>query len=128
MNLRQFSLGDLGEFTSKSKLSQILKISSRTLYQYHEIALLIEDFEGDYPSITNGSKAITKAELTKYQCWVIFSLILVCRRLSRADVYECLLKGTNPEFTAKFSKINYQELTQELGVENNDITTVCKAA
>lgn len=128
MELRQFSLGELGEFTSKSKLTQVLKISSRTLYQYHEIALLIEDFEADYPSITKGSKAITKAELTKYQCWVIFSLILVCRRLTRGDVYICLLKGTNPEFTAKFSKDSYQQLTQDLGVENNDITTICKAA
>lgn len=128
MNLRQFSLGDLGEFTSKSKLAQILKISSRTLYQYHEIALLIEDFESDYPSITKGSKAITKAELTKYQCWVIFSLILVCRRLSRADVYECLLKGTNPEFSAKFSKANYQQLTQNIEDKYNDLTTICKAA
>ncbi|MFM6265439.1 MAG: hypothetical protein ACKPFA_02845, partial [Dolichospermum sp.] len=87
MNLNKFHLEELGEFTSKSKLSQLLQISSRTLYQYHEIAMVIEDFENDYPSITKGSKAITKAELTKYQCWVLFSLILVCRRLSRQDVY-----------------------------------------
>lgn len=128
MNLNRFSLGELGEFTSKSKLSQLLQISSRTLYQYHDIAMLLEDFEADYPSITKGSKAITKAELTKYQCWVIFSLILVCRRLTRGDVYDCLLKGTNPEFTAKFSKSNYQQLNQDLGAENYEVTGICKAA
>jgi hypothetical protein len=55
MNLNRFFLGELGEFTSKSKLSQLLQISSRTLYQYHDIAMLIDDFEADYPSITKGS-------------------------------------------------------------------------
>ncbi|MFM6004926.1 MAG: hypothetical protein ACKPB7_16920 [Sphaerospermopsis kisseleviana] len=87
--------------------------------------MVIEDFESDYPSITKGSKAITKAELTRYQCWVLFSLILVSRRLSRQDVYTCLLQGTNPAFTAKFSKDSYYQLTQD---STDDITTICKAA
>ncbi|MFM6749490.1 MAG: hypothetical protein ACKPJH_24400 [Dolichospermum sp.] len=127
MNLNKFHLEELGEFTSKSKLSQLLQISSRTLYQYHEIAMVIGDFENDYPSITKGSKAITKAELTKYQCWVLFSLILVCRRLSRQDVYNCLLQDENPGFTIKFSKDSYHQLNPQ-EVKNHDITTVCKAA
>jgi hypothetical protein len=128
MNLDKFHLEELGEFTSKSKLSQLLDISSRTLYQYHDIAMLIDDFENDYPSITKGSKAITKAELTRYQCWVLFSLMLVCRRLSRGDVYECLLKETNPEFSGKFSKVSYHELNPNIEDIANDITTICKAA
>ncbi|MFM6007525.1 MAG: hypothetical protein ACKPA7_27295 [Sphaerospermopsis kisseleviana] len=94
----------------------MLKISSRTMYEYHQLALLISDFENDYPSFTRGSKAITSCELTKYQSWVIVSLIVCCQRLKRKNVYDCLLKGTNPEFTAKFSKANYQELTKDLGV------------
>lgn len=126
--LRNFSLDNLGEYTSKIALSKMLGISVRTIYQYHEIAMLISDFEDDYPSITKNSQAISSSELTRYQCWVIFSLILVCRRLSRKNVYECLLKGTNEEFTAKFSKSNYQQLTQNIGDVNNDITTICKAA
>ena len=128
MNLNRFSLGELGEFTSKSKLSQLLQISSRTLYQYHDIAMLVDDFEDDYPSITKGSKAITKAELTRYQCWVLFTLMLVCRRLSRGDVHECLLKETNPEFTAKFSKLSYQQLNPNIEDIANDLTAICKAA
>jgi hypothetical protein len=128
MDLNNFSLGELREFTSKSRLAQTLKISSRTLYQYHDIAILIDDFEDDYPSITKGSKAITKAELTRYQCWVLFSLMLVCRRLSRGDVYECLLKETNPEFSGKFSKTFYQQLNPDIEDIANDITTICKAA
>jgi hypothetical protein len=128
MELGNFDLSKLGEFTSKNKLIQLLKISSRTMYEYHQLALLIEEFEADYPSFTRGSQAITSCELTKYQVWVIFSLIVCCQRLKRKNVYECLLKGTNPEFTAKFSKFNYQEMIQDLGVENNDITTICKAA
>ena len=128
MNLDKFHLEELGEFTSKSKLSKLLDISSRTLYQYHDIAILMDDFEDDYPSITKGSKAITKAELTRYQCWVLFTLMLVCRRLSRGDVYECLLKGTNPEFIAKFSKTSYHELNPNIEDITHDITTICKAA
>ncbi|MEY3223589.1 MAG: hypothetical protein RLZZ203_2445 [Cyanobacteriota bacterium] len=128
MNLKSFDLSQLGEFTSKSKLIQILKISSRTMYEYHQLALLIDDFENDYPSFTGGSQAITSCELTKYQSWVIVSLIFCCQRLKRRNVYECLLKGNNPEFTAKFSKANYQQLNQDLGAATNDITTICKAA
>lgn len=127
MNLDKFHFEELGEFTSKSKLSQLLQISSRTLYQYHEIAMVIEDFENDYPSITKGSKAITKVELTKYQCWVLFTLIFVCRRLSKQDVYNCLLQDENPEFTAKFSKDSYYQLNPQ-EVSSHDITAVCKAA
>jgi hypothetical protein len=128
MDLNNFSLGELREFTSKSRLAQTLKISSRTLYQYHDIAMLVDDFEDDYPSITKGSKAITKAELTRYQCWVLFTLILVCRRLSRGDIYECLLKGSNPEFTVKFSKSSYQQLNPNIEDIANDLTAICKAA
>ncbi|MFM7369818.1 MAG: hypothetical protein ACKO2Z_18945, partial [Sphaerospermopsis kisseleviana] len=113
---RNLDLSKLGEFTSKSKLIQLLEISSRTMYEYHQLALLISDFENDYPSFTRGSQAITSCELTKYQSWVIVSLIVCCQRLKRKNVYDCLLKGTNPEFTAKFSKANYQELTKDLGV------------
>lgn len=123
MELESFDLNELEEFTSKSRLTQILKISSRTMHAYHQLALLIEDFENDYPSITKESKAITKAALTRYQCWVIYCLILVCRRLSKSDVYECLNKGSNPGFTAKFSKANYQLIMNE-GIESNEITRI----
>jgi hypothetical protein len=47
MDLKNFDLSKLGEFTSKSKLIQLLQISSRTMYEYHQLALLIDDFEAD---------------------------------------------------------------------------------
>jgi hypothetical protein len=54
--------------------------------------------------------------------------MLVCRRLSRGDIYECLLKGSNPEFTVKFSKSSYQQLNPNIEDITHDITTICKAA
>ena len=121
MNLTNFSLDRLEEYSSKSSLASLLKISSRTMYQYHLIAMLIPDFESDYPCVRSGSVAITSCQLTKYQCWVIASLLVVSRRLRRSNVYDCLLNNTNPEFTSKFSKSNYHLL-------NNDTTTICKVA
>lgn len=113
MNLKNFNLSELNEYTSKSRLGSILEVSSRTIFEYHQMAMVIADFEGDYPSINRGSKAITSAGLTKYQCWVMFSLMLVCRRLSRQDVYNVLLNELDPEFSHKFSKNNFYQLNPE---------------
>lgn len=125
MRLENFSLKDLGEFTPKLRLAQILEISTRTLYQYHDIAMLISDFEADYPAFTSESPAITQCALTKYQAWVLFALMLACRRLPRSKVEECFLKGTNPKFTAKFTK---EYFTQNLGEFSNESEGVCKIA
>ena len=124
MNLKKFSLGELGEFTSKSKLGNILEISSRTVFEYHQLAMLIADFEGDYPSISRGSKAITSAGLTKYQCWVMFTLMLVCRRLARQDVYTVLLNELDRDFSHKFSKANFYQLNPQQEAEY-ELTAVC---
>jgi hypothetical protein len=113
VNLKRFSLSELAEFTSKSKLGNILEVSSRTVFEYHQLAMLIGDFEGDYPSISRNSKAITSAGLTKYQCWVMFSLMLACRRLARQDVANVLLNDLDPEFSHKFSKNNYYQMNPE---------------
>ena len=122
MNLKNFDLSQLGEFTSKSKLGSILDVSSRTVFEYHQLAMLISDFEGDYPSISRGSKAITSAGLTKYQCWVMFSLMLVCRRLARHDVANVLLNELDKDFSQKFSKNNFSQLNPE--VTEHELTAV----
>ena len=122
MNLKNFSLSELGEFTSKSKLGNILEVSSRTIFEYNQLAMLIADFEGDYPSISRGSKAITSAGLTKYQCWVMFSLMLCCRRLARQDVYNVLLNELDKDFYHKFSKNNYYQMNSE--VTEHELTAV----
>jgi hypothetical protein len=132
MHLKKFNLASLCDYTSKSKLAFILQCSTRTIYCYHDIAMNLEDFEADYPSITKGSKAITSAELTRYQCWVLFSLMLVCRRLQRNDVATCILQNQNPEFTEKFSRETYHQLhpeyrpTQEVII--HDYQIICTAA
>ena len=113
MNLRKFNLSELAEFTSKSRLGNILEVSSRTIFEYHQLAMLISDFEGDYPSISRNSKAITSAGLTKYQCWVMFTLMLACRRLSRQDVANVLLNELDRDFSHKFSKMNYHQLNPQ---------------
>lgn len=123
MNLKRFSLSELGEFTSKSKLGNILEVSSRTVFEYHQLAMLIADFEGDYPSISRNSKAITSASLTKYQCWVMFSLMLACRRLARQDVANVLLNDLDPEFSHKFCKNNYYQMNPE--VTEHELTAIC---
>jgi hypothetical protein len=122
MNLKNFDLSQFGEFTSKSKLGNILEVSSRTIFEYHQLAMLISDFEGDYPSISRGSKAITSAGLTKYQCWVLFSLMLVCRRLARQDVHNVLLNELDKDFSHKFSKNNYYQMNPE--VTEHELTAV----
>jgi len=113
VNLRKFNLSELAEFTSKSRLGNILEVSSRTIFEYHQLAMLISDFEGDYPSISRNSKAITSAGLTKYQCWVMFTLMLACRRLSRQDVANVLLNELDRDFSHKFSKMNYHQLNPQ---------------
>lgn len=123
MNLKNFHLSQLGEFTSKSRLGNILEVSSRTIFEYHQLAMLIADFEGDYPSISRGSKAITSAGLTKYQCWVMFSLMLVCRRLARQDVHNVLLNELDKDFSHKFTKNNYYQLNPE--VTEHELATIC---
>ena len=127
MLLKKFTLANLDDYTSKSKLAFILQCSTRTIYCYHDIAMNLEDFEADYPSICKGSKAITSAELTKYQCWVIFSLMLICRRLQRSDVSKCISQNENPEFISKFSKDSFHQLNPE-EASDYDTTTICKAA
>ena len=123
MNLRKFNLSELGEFTSKSRLGNILEVSSRTVFEYHQLAMLISDFEGDYPSISRNSKAITSAGLTKYQCWVMFSLMLACRRLARQDVANVLLNELDPDFSHKFSKLNFYQLNPE--VTEYEFAAIC---
>lgn len=124
MQLKNFSLDQIDDFISKSALCNLLKISSRTMYEYHQLAMLIPDFEADYPCVRSGSVAITSCQLTKYQCWVIVSLLVISKRLRRSNVYECLLNGTNPDFTDKFSKTNYQQLNEKI----YDITAICEVA
>lgn len=125
MRLENFRLSDLGDCTSKLKLAKVLEISTRTLYEYHDIAMLIADFESDYPAFIEGDAPITQCPLTKYQSWVLFALMLNCRRLPRAKVNQCFLEGNNPQFIAKFSK---EYFVSNYGELSNDNTAVCKVA
>lgn len=124
MKLNNFDLEKMPDFISKSRLCSTLQISTKTMWNYHQLAMLIPDFESDYPCVRSGSMAITSCQLTKYQCWVIVSLLMVSKRLRRSNVYECLLNNTNPDFTDKFSKLNYQQLNEK----SYDLTTICQTA
>lgn len=128
MNLQNFKFEALEDYTSKSKLYQTLQISARTLYQYHEIAMYIADFEADYPSIVKNGAACTSAALTKYQCWVIFKLMVVCRRLARSWVADCLLNDSNKDFTQQFTKAEYLRCQMNEGAEDDKHQAICIAA
>lgn len=111
--LEAFDFTTIKEFTSKSKLWQLLKISSATGVSYHDLAMCLPDFENDYPRMTSNSSPCTKAELTKYQVWVIYKLMWHCLRASRQDTYQCLLNGLNPVFEASLSKNEYLRCQEE---------------
>lgn len=116
MDLSRFSLSALSEFTSKSRLQTLFKCSRPTIYEYHDIALNLEDYELDFPPRPNGTRN-TSATLTRYQCWVIYSLMLYCRRVNRSDVSEVFLQGSDSEFLSKFSKLNFYQLNPQYGGE-----------
>jgi len=107
MDLSKFKLDKLEEFTSKSSLQQILQVSSATIHSYANVALFIPDFESDYPSMIKGGAPDTSAYLTRYQCWVIYGLMLTCNRLKISKVSEALRTNIDPEFTSKFSKESF---------------------
>jgi hypothetical protein len=111
--LESFDFTIIGEFTSKSRLWALLEVSSATGVSYHDLAMCISDFENDYPRMTSNSSPCTKAELTKYQVWVIYKLMWHCLRASRQDTYQCLLNGLNPVFESSLSKDEYLRCQQE---------------
>lgn len=119
MQLSNFDIDSLEEYTSKSKLAFILQVSSATMGKYCNIAMLIADFEADYPSMVHGSKPHTGAGLTKYQVWVIYKLMLICRRIARAWVENCLENETNPQFAQQFSKEEYLKCRNEYHYSTN---------
>lgn len=109
MNLDKFDLKEIPENISKRRLFKLLECSSQTLREYHDIAMNIPDFENEYPRVTSKSTPITKVALTKYQVWVIFSLIKVSQRLTKKEVSNAIIYEENLEFTKKFSKAYYYE-------------------
>jgi hypothetical protein len=88
MNLSNFSIHQIDEYTPKSRLAKVLSISSRTIYDYHQLALDIDDFLADYPSFDD--EPCTRASLTKYQCWVLVSLMFFSRRAPRSHMTRCV--------------------------------------
>ena len=128
MNLTKFDLNSLPEFTSKSHLQTLFKCSRPTIYEYHDIALNLSDYELDFPPRPNGTRN-TSAALTKYQCWVIYSLMLYCRRVSRSDVSEVFLQGSDSDFLSKFSKLNFYQLNPQYGgVVNCEYQELCSVS
>lgn len=128
MELSKFDLNQLGEFTSKSQLQTLFKCSRPTIYEYHDIALNLSDYEMDFPPRPDGTRN-TSAALTRYQCWVIYSLMLYCRRVSRSDVGEVFLRGSDTQFLHKFSKLNFCQLNPQYGGEINcEYQELCSVA
>lgn len=128
MDLSKFDLSRLSEFTSKSHLEQLFRCSRPTVYQYHDIALNLADYEDDFPPRPNGTKN-TGAGLTRYQCWVIFALMVYTRRVPRSDVSKVFLDGCDSEFLGKFSKLSFiQNNPNYGGVVNCEYKELCSVA
>lgn len=70
---------------TKTKLAKHLNLSVRTIYNYHDVAILwINEFESDYP--LKGKESLTKVPLTHYQAWVIFKLTEIGKNFPRINL------------------------------------------
>jgi hypothetical protein len=58
---------------TKFQLAKELGVSPRTVFNYNKLALDVNDFYDDYPTLNGDTN--TRHPLTDYQCWVIKNLI-----------------------------------------------------
>lgn len=127
MKLDDFNILEIGEYTTKTHLATLLKISTRTIYQYHKLALQTDEFLTDYPTLDN-EYYNTSSSLTRYQVWVIYMLMLCAQRVPKSQMLETDANNKvwiKQSVNARLSKSEYQRF---LNVQSNIIDTLMKVA
>jgi hypothetical protein len=103
-----FPLERLRDSTTKTRLAALTKMSRRNLYNYHVIALdYVDDFGEDYPKI-NG-QLCTRADLTKYQCWVLLLIRAFIRKGIETKILTFVLEDSL-EIQEFFSKKRFESI------------------
>jgi hypothetical protein len=113
--LLSFNPLDLSDLTTKSQLSNLLGISRTTLYEFHQIAASNYSFLSDYPSSDFSDDAYTKHPMTKYQCWFIWMLYVISRKVPRNKLYTTVGNSIllNYELSNLLNKECFQQFQQE---------------
>jgi hypothetical protein len=61
------------DLTTRGRLAEILNVTTRSIANYHSLALdCVDDYFEDFPKVLG--KRITNFRLSKYQCWVLWRL------------------------------------------------------
>lgn len=120
-----FDFNQLEEYTSKSELCRLLKVSSRTIFNYHQLALSVDDFYEDYPTLGNDTD--TTAKLTKYQVWVLTTLITFGQRIAKSKMLKTCHDGSKAlknEVNFSLSKNEFSKYLARQDKQSTAITLV----
>lgn len=110
-------LPNLSPLTSKSALSRKLKISLRSIHNYHDIALIyVDDFADEYP-ILDGRR-LTSHPLNIYQCWVLLRIKQFLASIPNSELLKSQLEN-DPSFQCQFSKEQFERLYPEVATDAN---------
>jgi len=110
-----FPIQEIELLTTKSKLADVINCSTRSIFNYHEIAsIYVDDFLNDYLKLSQ--KIVTSYPLSIYQCWVLFRIHQFLKIVPKAELLKNSLehdvKVQNQYSKAHFESI-YPEVTQE---------------
>lgn len=106
-------------FVTKQKLSSQLGVSVRTIFNYHDCAMLhIDDFEIDYPN--DGDVYYTNKGMSLYQCWVIKELMEIGNNYPKKIIPNLIKNG--------FVKLSKNDFINTVESNSNQCTAIVLAA
>ena len=110
----------LQSLTTKKALAKKLKISERTIHNYHQIAMTsIDEFYEDYPTIPIKNVADTSFPLSEYQVWVLGQLTWIIKEGLPVRVVEHHLEHSTT-FQAKFSRDTFNSIQENIHPKDNN--------
>lgn len=109
------------DLSTRLRLAEILGVTSRSIANYHSLALsCVDDYFDDFPRILG--QRITNFRLSKYQCWVIWKLKLAIDISKNSKVIKLALID-DLESQKLFSKEQFK--LEYLGESNNESQGIC---
>lgn len=104
------------DLTTRGRLAKILNVTTRSIANYHSLALdCVDDYFEDFPKVLG--KRITNFRLSKYQSWVIWKLKTTIDITKNSDLIKQALIN-DVESQKLFSKQEF--LSQQLEVDTNE--------